>query len=121
MLPGIYPIKLRTRPKLAISLAESAYLRVYWDGTETRPLFPTPEQVAEWWVRTVTGGTLVAIRRWPRQAIDHRLASLHRLFVVAYSPRGRPAQQERLGAWITAVREGYRGRWRLLEAAVTPP
>ncbi len=121
VLPGIYPIKLRTRPKLAISLTEVAYLRVYWNGTETRPLFPTPEQVAAWWVHTVAGGTLVAIRRWPSQPIDHRLASLHRLFVVAYSPHGSSAPQERLGVWITAVREGYRGPWRLLEAAVTPP
>lgn len=72
VLPGIYPIKLRTRPNLAISLTEVAYLRVYWDGTDTRPLFPTPEQVAAWWVRNAAGGTLVAIRRWPRQAIDHR-------------------------------------------------
>ena len=121
VLPGIYPIELRTRPKLAISLAEVAYLRVYWDGTNTRPLFPTPEQVAAWWVRNVAGGTLVAIRPWPRQPIDHRLASLHRLFVVAYSPHSSPAPQERLGVWITAVREGYRGAWRLLEATVTPP
>ena len=121
VLPGIYPIRLRTRPKLAISLAEVAYLRVYWDGTETRPLFPTPEQVATGWVRRVAGGTLVAIRRWPRQRIDHRLTSLHRLFVVAYSPHGRPAPQERLGVWITAVREAYRGKWRLLDADVRPP
>lgn len=121
VLPGIYPIKLRTRPKMMISLAEVAYLRVYWDGTEMRPLFATPEQVAAWWVGNVAGGALVAIRQWPRQAIDHRLGSLHRLFVVAYSPAGRPAPQERLGVWITAVREGYRGKWRLLEASVTPP
>jgi hypothetical protein len=121
VLPGIYPIRLRTRPKFAISLAEVAYLRVYWDGTDTRPLFPTPEQVATWWVRQVAGGTLVAIRRWPRQPIDHRLTSLNRLFVVAYSPHGNLAPQERLGVWITAVREGYRGEWRLLDEDVTPP
>jgi hypothetical protein len=121
ILPGIYPIKLRTRPTLAISLAEVTYLRVYWDGTDTRPLFATPEQVAAWWVRSVAGGTLVAIRRWPRQAIDRRLTRLHRLFVVAYSRHGTLALNERLGVWITAVREGYRGKWRLLEAAVTPP
>jgi hypothetical protein len=121
VLPGIYPIKLRTRPNLAITIAEVAYLRVYWDGTDTRPIFPTPEQVAAWWVSHVAGGMLVAIRRWPRQPIDHRLVSLHRLFVIAYSPPGRTAPQERLGGWITAVREGYRGKWRLLEASVTPP
>ena len=121
VLPGIYPIKLRTWPNLAITVSEVAYLRVYWDGTDTRPLFRAPEQVVAWWVRNAAGGTLVAIRRWPSQAIDHRLASLHRLFVVAYSPPGGAGPQERLGAWITAVREGYGGNWRLLEASVSPP
>ena len=121
VLPGIYPIKLRTRPALAISLTHVAYLRVYWEGTETRPLFSTPDQVAAWWVRHEAGGTLVRIRRWPRQAIDRRLASLNRLFVVAYSPPGLPAPSQRHGVWVTAVREGSRGEWRLLEATVTPP
>jgi len=121
VLPGIYPIKLRTQPTVALTVTQAAYLRVYWDGTETNPLFSTPDQVAEWWVRRVAGGTLGAIRRWPGQPIDHRLASLNRLFVVAYSPPGLPAPSDRLGVWITAVREGYGGGWRLLEATVTPP
>jgi len=121
VLPGIYPIELRTRPALAIAPTQAAYLRVYWQGTEARPLFSTPDQVAAWWVRHLAGGTLVAIRPWHRQAIDHRIASLHRLFVVAYSPPGMPEPSERLGVWITAVREGYGGDWRLLEATPTPP
>jgi hypothetical protein len=50
-----------------------------------------------------------------------RITSLNQLLVVAYSPRGTPAPSERLGVWITAVREGYGGDWRLLEATVTPP
>jgi len=121
VLPGIYPIELRTQPTVAVTVTEVAYLRVYWDGTETHPLFSTPEQVAAWWVRHVAGGTLGAVRRWPGQAIDHRLASLNQLLVVAYNPPGEPSPSERLGVWITAVREGYGGEWRLLEAAVTPP
>jgi hypothetical protein len=118
VLAGIYPIELRSRPRL--SVYEAAFLRVYWPGTETRPLFSTPEQVADDWVRH-GGGRLEAIRQWPRAAIDQRLPALHRLYVVAYSLPGRPAPADRLGAWITAVREGFHGRWRLLEASVTPP
>jgi hypothetical protein len=120
VLPGIYPINLRTRPKLTLSPPEVTYLRVYWNGTDAHPLFATPEQVVTWWVHNEAGGTLVAIRPWHRQPIDHRLGSLHRLFVVAYSPLGKPTP-DRLGVWITAVREGYGGKWRLLEATVTPP
>jgi len=69
----------------------------------------------------VVGGRLDAIRRWPGTAIDHRLPALHRLFVVAYSSPNKPAAADRLGAWVTAVREGFDGRWRLLEASVNPP
>jgi hypothetical protein len=118
---GIYPIRIRTRPALAIAPAEAGYLRVYWQGTERRPLFRTPQEAAAWWVRHATRGTLVAIRRWPGTAIDHRLVRLHRLFVVAYSPPGTRSQASRLGAWVTAVREGDTGEWRVLETSVTPP
>jgi hypothetical protein len=121
ILAGIYPIELRTRPRLSITPVATVYLRVYWAGTDKHPLFPTPEQAAGWWVRHVTDGTLVAIRRWPGSAIDHRVARLHRLFVVAYSPPGRPLPADRLGVWITAVREGGQGMWRVLEASETPP
>jgi hypothetical protein len=121
VLAGIYPIEVRTRPPHVITPAVTAYLRVYWPGTVTHPLFATPEQVAKSWVRSVVGGKLDAIRRWPGTAIDHRLPALHRLFVVAYYPPNQNGETERLGVWITAVREGFRGRWRLLEASVTPP
>jgi hypothetical protein len=121
VLAGIYPIEVRTRPSVVIAPAVTAYLRVYWPGTMTQPLFSDPEQVAESWVRHVAGGTVEAIRPWPGTAIDHRLQALHRLFVVSYDPPHDHAEQDRLGAWITAVREGFGGRWRLLEASVTPP
>jgi hypothetical protein len=121
VLAGIYPIQVRTRPRLVITPAVTSYLRVYWPGTVTHPLFATPEQVVESWVRDVVGGTVEAIRPWPGTAIDHRLPALHRLFVVAYDPPQQQAGQDRLGVWITAVREGFGGQWRLLEAGVTPP
>jgi hypothetical protein len=121
VFPGIYPIELRTQPPLATTPRPITYLRVYWPGTSKRPLFHSPEQAVQWWVSHLANGTLVAIRRWPPQAIDHRLTLLHGLFVVAYTPRSPPTQAARLGAWITTVREGSHGHWRVLEAGVTPP
>jgi hypothetical protein len=120
VLAGIYPIELRSRPARPVVLAGAEYLRVYWEGTSKRPLFPSPEQAVEWWVHQADG-TLLAIRRWPRTAIDHRLVRLHRLFVVAYRPRGPQPSGDRLGAWITTVRDGDGGNWRVLEVGVTPP
>jgi hypothetical protein len=120
VLPGIYPIALRTVPHLDRP-APVAYVRVYDQRSVTHPLLATPRQVAAWWVARVAGGRLVAIRRWPRIAMDRRLPSLHRLFVVAYDPRGDPRGADRLGAWLTIVKEGPRGKWHLLEASVTPP
>lgn len=121
VLAGIYPIEVRTRPASVATSAPATYLRVYWPGTEAHPSFTTPEQVAESWVHDISGGTLDAIRPWPGTAIDHRLPTLHRLFVIAYSPPGQPAAADRLGAFITAVREGFHGPWRLLEASISPP
>jgi len=71
-------------------------------------------------VRTVSRGTLVTLRAWPRPGFDRRDLRLHRLFVVAYSPPGQPGVDERLGMFVTAVRDGYGGRWRFLEATVVP-
>ena len=119
VLPGIYPIRLRGTPPLRGPVGD-AYLRVY-DQRVTYPMFATPEAVASWWVTHVAEAEVVAIRRRPETGFDHRLTHLHRLFVVAYSPPGDTDPADRLGAWITAVREGYRGRWHLLEASVTPP
>jgi hypothetical protein len=121
VLPGIYPVDLRVRPTLEVISAPVVYVRVYEAGTTTRPTFATPAQVAIWWVADVAGGTVVAIRRWQATALDHRLPSLHRLLVTSYDLPNTSGSTERLGIWITAVREGYSGNWRLLDASVTPP
>jgi hypothetical protein len=71
-------------------------------------------------VRTVAGAKLVALKAWPRPGFDRRDLRFHRLFVVAYSLRDRPRIDERLGMFVTAVRDGYGGRWRFLEATVSP-
>jgi hypothetical protein len=96
-------------------------LRVFAAGTRSRPSFATADDVARWWVRNVPEhARLVALRHWPRPAFDRRDRRLHQLLVVAYSPAGHPLLRDRLGMFVTAVRDGFNGRWRLLEATVEP-
>jgi hypothetical protein len=120
-LRGIYPIELRAGAGRPVVRSANWMLRVFAVGTLTRPSFATPEGVARWWVRTVPGhARFVALRRWQRPAFDLRDRRLHQLLVVAYSPPGHPAVSDRLGMFITTVRDGLNGRWRLLEATVRP-
>jgi hypothetical protein len=117
---GLYPVLLRVRAGTAPFGSERWLLRVMDPGTASRPSFRQPVDVARWWVQTVHGRRLVALKAWPRPGFDHRDARLHRLFVVAYSPVGDDNVRHRLGMFITAYRDGYHGRWRLLEATVQP-
>jgi hypothetical protein len=120
-LRGVYPVELRVRAGAPILRSDEWMLRVFAKGTFARPAFDTPEGVARWWVRNRPGGAkLVALKRWPRPAFDRRDPRLHRLLVLAYSLSGRPAVNDRLGIFVTAVRDGYRGDWRLLEATAVP-
>ena len=113
-LRGVYAIELRVG---SLHVRADQRLRVYEPGTMKRPSFKTPEAVVRWWVRTFPHGSVTALRRWPPPAFDLRDHRLHQMLVVAYSPRGRT---DRLGMFVTAVREGTGQRWRLLEATVTP-
>jgi len=118
-LLGVYRILLR-RGSGGGCIRVSSFVRVFEPGTISRPAFRDPAEVARWWVSAVAHGTVVALKRWPRIAIDRRDPRLHRLFLVAYSPPGRPAVEDRLGMFVTAFRESYHGRWRLLEATAEP-
>src|SRR5262245_30598886 len=118
-LHGLYPIELRAAPGAAL-IKPQLFLRVLEPGTRARPSFDDPADVVGWWVRTVPRATLVAMKEWPLPEFDRRDPRLHRLFVVAYSPPGHPLVSERLGMFVTAVRDGYHGGWRLLEASVEP-
>jgi len=40
--------------------------------------------------------------------------------VIAYSIAPKTKARDRLGIFVTAVRDGYHGRWRLLEATAAP-
>jgi hypothetical protein len=120
-LRGIYPIEVRAGAGRRVVRSPSWLFRVFAAGTLSRPSFATPEGVAKWWVRTATGhARLVALKRWPRPAFDLRDRRLHQLLVVAYSPAGDPRVGDRLGMFICAVRDGFNGRWRLLEATLQP-
>jgi hypothetical protein len=116
-LRGVYPVMLRQGP--GSRWFRVTYLRVFEPGTSTRPAFLDPVDVVRWWVRA-RHGTVAAIKPWPRPGFDRRDPRLHRLYVVAYSPPGRPAVQARLGIFVTAFRNAYGARWQLLEATAEP-
>jgi hypothetical protein len=118
-LRGVYPILLRVGGARFLS-SPRWLLRVFEPGTGSRPSFDGPAEVVDWWVRAVAGGTLVAVKEWPLPDFDRRDPALHRLFVVAYSPPGHPDETDRLGTFVTAVRDGYQGHWRFLEATLEP-
>jgi hypothetical protein len=117
-LRGVYRVMLRTGTTRIRS--PQSFLRVFAPGTGTRPSFGNPVDVVRWWVRTAQHAKLVALKAWPRPGFDLRDTRLHRLFVVAYSPPGHPEVGDRMGMFVTAVRDGYSGRWRLLEASLQP-
>jgi hypothetical protein len=119
-LLGVYPILLRTSVGAPPFGSPRWLLRVFDPGTDSRPLFGDPIDVVDWWVRTGPRETLVAMKEWPLPTFDRRDPGLHRLFVVAYTPAGDPDVHDRLGAFVTAVRDSYGGRWRFLEAALEP-
>jgi hypothetical protein len=61
---------------------------------------------------------LADTKPWPLAAYDRRNPRLLRLFAIAYSPRRHPGRLR--GRFITAVCDGFHGRWRLLDVAVQP-
>jgi hypothetical protein len=119
-LLGIYPVMLRLAAGATPFGSSRWLLRVFAPGTRSRPSFADPVDVVGWWVRTVPRETLVAVKPWSFPDFDLRDPRLHRLYVVAYAPAGDVNPDDQLGTFITAVRDGYEGRWRFLEATVEP-
>jgi hypothetical protein len=116
-LRGVYALELRIDSSSPVVRSPHWLVRVFARGTSSRPTFATPEGVARRWVHTLPSRPrLVAMKRWPLPAFDRRDARLHQLVVVAYQSPG----QDRLGMFVTAVRDDPTGRWRLLEATVQP-
>ena len=121
-LRGIYRLQFRVQHSNQLLQAPNWLLRVMPPHTLERPAFRTPRAVIGDFVSHLPGNQiLVASRTWPHAAYDHRDPRLHRIFVIAYAPRGDKRTSSRLGMFITAVRDGYHGRWRLLEATTGPP
>jgi hypothetical protein len=118
-LHGLYLIELRTATDAPV-VNSHLFLSVFEPGTRARPSFKNPAEVARWWVRAIPRAKLVALKAWALPSFDRRDPRLHRLFVVSYSPAGHSRVSDRLGMFVTAVRDGYHGDWRLLEATVEP-
>jgi hypothetical protein len=119
-LRGIYPVLLRERAGAPVTRSTSWLLRIFRPQAANEPTFTTPQAAVRWWVQTDRHAKVAALKRWQRSDLDKRDPKLHRLFVVAFNLRGRPGIANRLGRFVTAVRDGYHGPWRLLEANVQP-
>jgi hypothetical protein len=117
---GIYPVEIRLAGTRVLR-SRRWLLRVFAHGTKTRPGFATPSAAARSWIGTLPyPAQIVAMKSWRRPDFDHRDAKLHRLFVLAYSRVGDNNVDHRLGIFVTAVRDGYSGPWRMLEATLAP-
>jgi hypothetical protein len=120
VLLGIYQVQLRIDRGRKL-LSSTLWLeRVFRHAAEPRRSFATPVAVIRDYVAHLAGHQfLAAARPWPLPVYDHRDLRLHRLFVIAYAPRRQP--DSRVGRFITTVRDGFHGRWRLLQVTVGPP
>lgn len=120
-LLGIYQLQLRLDHGRMLLTSPRWLLRVFARGITARRSFRTAAAAIRDFVAHLAGNQhLVALRPWPQAAFDHRDPRLHRLFVIAYAPRGDRRPDSRRGLFVTTVREGFGGRWRLLEATIQP-
>jgi hypothetical protein len=120
-LLGTYQLELRLDGRNVLTSA-SWLERVFPDGTKTCRSFATPAALIRNYVAHLGGKqTLVAIKPWPLASYDHRDPRLNRLFVIAYAPRDDNRPSSRVGKFITTARDGFHGRWRLLQATTQPP
>jgi hypothetical protein len=120
-LLGVYELQLRVDGGRRILQSPRWLLRVFTPQTLARRPFPTPVLVVRDFVDRLPGNDVVAaVRRVRPAGFDHRDTRLQRIFAVAYAPRGDTRPGSRLGLFITAVRDGFRGGWRLLDASVEP-
>lgn len=120
-LLGIYRVQLRLGDGPKLLSARRWLLRVFPRGTNARRSFATAvAAVRDFVAHLPRREVLVASRRWPAASFDHRDPRLNRLFAIAYAPRGDSRPSSRLGSFVSTVRNGYRGRWRVLQATTQP-
>jgi hypothetical protein len=120
-LYGSYRLQLRLDRGRRFLSSARWLLRVFPRGTMKRPSFATAVGAVRRFVAQLPGDkVLVALKRWPLAKFDHRDPRLNRLFAIAYASRGNTRPGARLGLFVTTVRGGFDGRWRLLEATTQP-
>jgi hypothetical protein len=118
---GAYRLQLRLDGGSRYLSSPSWLLRVFPHGTLRRPSLNTPVAAIRDFIAHLRGRqVMVACRHWPLASFDHRDPRLNRLFVVAYASRGDHRPDSRLGLFITTVRDGYQGAWRVLQATTQP-
>jgi hypothetical protein len=120
-LPGIYQLQLRLDQGRRLVSSNRWLLRVFPRGTMARPPASSAVAAVRDYVAHLPGDqVLVAQRPWPQAEFDHRDPRLHRIFVIAYAPRGDDRPTSRLGLFVTTVRCGFHGPWRVLQATTQP-
>jgi len=118
----MYPLQLEIEQSERVMQSPRWLLRVLPPGTLKRSAFRTPLAVLRDYAIDLPGDrVLVADRPWPKPAFDHRDPRLNRIFTIADAPRGNNTTGTRRGLFITVFRNGYHGRWRLLNATIIPP
>jgi hypothetical protein len=118
---GIYRLRLRLDHGRRFLSSSGWLVRVFPRGTMKRRSFSSNAGAVRNFVAHLPGDkVLVASRRWPLASFDHRDPRLNRLFVIAYAPRGDKLPRSRLGLFVTTARNGFHGRWRVLEATTQP-
>jgi hypothetical protein len=120
-LLGVYELQVRLDGRRRVLQSPDWLVRVLPKNTPARPSFPTAVAVVRDFVARLPGDeVVVALRRVRPARYDRRDTRLHRIFAVAYAPRGDTQPSARLGLFVTAVRDAYHGRWRLLDTGVEP-
>lgn len=120
-LLGVYELELRLDGGRRVLHSRDWLVRVFRPHTLARPSFPTAAGVVRDFVARLPGDeVVVALRRVRPAHYDRRDARLHRIFAVAYASRGDTEPASRLGLFVTAVRDAFHGRWRLLDTGVEP-
>jgi hypothetical protein len=117
---GIYRLQLRLDHGRTLS-SPRWLVRVFPRGTTARASFRSSADAVRHFVANLPGDdVLVAPRPWRLARFDRRDPRLNRLFAVAYAPRGDRRPSSRLGLSVSTVRDGYHGRWRVLESTTQP-
>jgi hypothetical protein len=117
---GVYQLQLRLDSRKVLT-SSRWLLRVFPAEAKRRRSFPTALAAIRDFVAGRAGKMqLIAVRPWRQAAFDHRDRRLNRMFVIAYAPGRDKRPDSRLGLFITTVRNGFHGRWRLLTATTRP-